>query len=496
MIPSPLRRGTRRPGAFHNEEGSLDRTDGLPPTRERTRPPPDPGPRPTTGSSRHRASARKGRPRARRFGARPSAASHSRATASAPRNRLGGPGPQLTSVDWDVSAPPRFGKAGTRTGPRARPNNGTVSAPAALRHRRRSNQPSGRTEKRHTVSAPAALRHRRRSSQPSGRMEKRRTPHRVAQTPSGARTAHGGASADATTELRPRRSRRRATATTTELRLRPRCRGPDRTASAEQPGGSSRREEITPAMHALALLRKDDARRQNGPDGACPRQPAAPPGANVSPNPLGGEDAPRQPAAPPLLGEATPPAAHPGPATALPRKSIGGPSQARPTNPPRGRGEPDHGADRPTPLGGAVGRTRTGFGGIGAKRGTRRSSEHHGRQVRHHGADRGPSGALRSTTVATERTRRRPRPQRRSSEHHRNQRTHQVAPRSTTATERNPGPTPAPARQPPRGPTSRQRHASARTATPSGATRKAPAPRRALRSPTQPPNAPDQRNAP
>jgi hypothetical protein len=112
VIPSPPPIETRRPGAFLDEEGSLDRTDGLPPTRERTRPPPDPGPRPTTGSSWHRASARKGRPRARRFGARPSAAPRSRATANAPRNRLGGPGPQLTSVDWDVSAPPRFGKAG------------------------------------------------------------------------------------------------------------------------------------------------------------------------------------------------------------------------------------------------------------------------------------------------------------------------------------------------------------------------------------------------
>jgi hypothetical protein len=214
----------------------------------------------------------------------------------------------------------------------------------------------------------------------------------------------------------------------------------------------------------------------------------------VSPTPLGGEDAPRQPAPPPLFGEATPPAAHPGPATALPRKSTGGPSQARPTNPPRGRGETDHGTDRPTPLGGAARRTRTGFGGIGAKRGpsgTPRSTTGAKRGTTAQtaapsalfgappepsdapGADRGPIGALRSTTGAKRRTR-----------------LLFGAPPPPNGT----GPTPPPRQRPPRGPLERQRHRHRPDGDPLGGHQKGsgtcqgqPAPRR------RPPRGPPER---
>jgi hypothetical protein len=188
----------------------------------------------------------------------------------------------------------------------------------------------------------------------------------------------------------------------------------------------------------------------------------------VSPTPLGGADTPRQPAPPPLFGEATPPAARPpGPTTALLRKSTGGLSQARQTNPPRGRGEADHGTDRPTPLGGAARRTRTGFGGIGARR--------------------GPTSAPRSTTGATRGT------------------TAQTAappalfgaPRSHAthrATERDPGPTPAPAQRPPRGPTSRQRQPPPRRRPPRGPPERQRHPPRASPPPGQrPPRGPLER---
>jgi len=392
----------------------------------------------------------------------------------APRHRLGGTG-----------TPAHLGEPG-RVGP------------AALRQSRDSSPPSGRREQRHTASAPATLRHGRRSRKPSGRTEKRRNAAPGQPTPLGGAEVHGGAPAEETTELRPR--------PTQSGTRRPRLGGAARRSF-------TRREAITPAMHALDLPRKDEARRQNGPDGACPEQPAASPGAKASPTPSGDEPA-EAAGAPPLLGEAAPPAARPpGPTEPF----LGRAAEALPR------------PDRPTPLGGAASRTTgpTDHPPRGARR-RPRGVWRHRRPTRHHrqllgaatgategttqllGAAQPTNGTLAHASAYTADPLGGP-PDR----HRHRQSPDGRPPRGPTRqASAPPRASPIPGQRPPRGPLNRHRHRQRSYGRPlRGPTRQAPAPppsarrpprgpteqtaapRRAPRSPTQP-EARDQRTAP
>jgi hypothetical protein len=372
-----------------------------------------------------------------------------------------------------VSAPQRFGKAGIRVGPRAGANNGTPR-----RHRPRFG----------TAGAPESLRAGRKSDA---------TPHSGNQPPSGARKS---------TEGHPQRRRRSFGP------ARPKAE-PGGPASAEQPGALSPGErQSRPRCTRSTFLGRTTPSDQTDQTGLAPDSPQRHWGPKRA-QPPRGTDAQRQPAPPPLLGEAAPPAARPpGPAQPFLGRATEGPPTARQTNPPRGRGEPDHGTDGPPPSGGA----KT------APRGLEASAP-----------DAAPPAAPRSG--------------------HRRHRRHHAAPRSRKANKRDPGPRqrlfgrppwgptgqapapPPPRRQtpsgahptgsgapraslmprqrPPRGPLNRHRQppprrqtpsgahptgsgtATVRPATPLGANEQTAAPRRAPRSPPQP-KARDQRTAP
>ena len=117
--------GTRRPGAFPTKKAPSDGPSGSPLRTNEDSPPSHPS-LGWTGSSRHRASARAGRPKARRFGARPSAACTHGQPRAHPGTASAGLGAQLTSVSRECR--PR--RASAKQG---------------------SSPPSGRNEQRHSV---------------------------------------------------------------------------------------------------------------------------------------------------------------------------------------------------------------------------------------------------------------------------------------------------------------------------------------------------------
>jgi hypothetical protein len=450
VIPAFPQR-SRRPGAFPAEESPLSTAARLAATRPRGLAPlPTPGLGPQQGAPRPGLGPRRETEgsalRRNAFRGAASAGNQGRTPGPPRRNRT-----QPTSVGRDVSALPRFGKAGTPNSPRASGKNDTPCRPCRA---------SAKQGLRKALGLDGTTAH----AAPG-----RPTPLGGADSPRrGPRRRPTGASAPAK-PTRTRCSKDGASAPPAPTRN---LTAPPRRSSQEV---LPRRVDITPRRNALDLPRKAEARRQHGPEGLAPLARRATGGRREPTPPRGGGPTEAAgAAAPPRRGDVASRASPWTPQPPFLGRTPGGPT-------PR--------PDRPIPLGGARSRTTgptdqspSGEREAGLARGLEaRRPEHH-----------------RSSSEPHRRPATQPR---RSSEHPRRPQTGTLARRhrpegdplgghpTGTGTRRRTKATPSGATGTQQH---RRRHATAQKATPSGATRQAPAPAAARR---RPPRGPPERSS-